>query len=233
MKLLKHFDFVNQEELDLDFWNIQVGEKWANEELQHYVDKKENLYFNNGLVIKATMNNGIYESSRINTKGKFFFKYGKIEFLAKVSKGIGTWPAIWMMSEESKYGSWPKSGEIDIMEHVGRDIDKVFLCLHTETHNHRNDKQYFTDYFQKGLSDDFHTYSINWDSSSITYFIDNIEIIKYTKGEKNFDASVKGWPFDEDFYLILNLAIGGKFGGTVDDSSFPQEFIIKDIKVYQ
>ena len=179
------------------------------------------------------MKNNVYESSRINTKGKFFFKYGRIDVIAQVPKGVGTWPAIWMLSEEDKYGHWPNSGEIDILEHVGRDIDNAFLCLHTELHNHKFDTQYYATHYQKGLSSGFHTYSIDWKENSITYFIDDVEIVKYTKGQDGFDSTVKGWPFDEYFYLILNLAIGGKFGGDVDNNSFPQQFIIKDIKIFQ
>jgi len=233
MKLYKHFDFSNEKSLDLSLWNIEVGKKWANNELQHYVDSDENLYFDNGLVINATLKNGIYESTRINTKNKFFFKYGRIDVVAKVPKGIGTWPAIWMLSEENKYGRWPNSGEIDIMEHVGRDIDNLFLCLHTESHNHRYDTQYSKEYYSKGISDDFQTYSIDWVEDSITYYVNNKLIVKYERGKDGFDSSHKGWPFNENFFLILNLAIGGKFGGEVNDSDFPQQFIIKDIKIFR
>ncbi len=233
MKLLKHFDFSNDTELDLNYWNIEVGDRWANAEKQHYVNTKENLYFDDGLVINATLKDGIYDSTRLNTKGKFFFKYGRIDIIAKVPKGRGTWPALWMMSEESKYGHWPNSGEIDIMEHIGNDLDNTFLCLHTEVHNHKLNTQYHTDYFLEGMSDNFHTYSIDWNSSSITYLINNKEIIKYTKGKDGYDSSPKGWPFDENFYLIMNLAIGGHKGGEIDNSSFPQKFIIKDIKIFQ
>lgn len=232
MKLIKHFDFQNDTSLDENFWNIQVGEKWANNELQQYVNTDENLFFRDGLVIKATLKDNIYKSTRINTRHKFFFKYGRIDISAKVPKGVGTWPALWMMSENHEYGSWPKSGEIDIMEHVGRDQNNLFLCLHTESYNHRNNDQYYKEYYLEGASDDFHVYSIIWDDESITYLIDDKEVCKYNKFDKE-DSSNKGWPFNQDFFLIMNLAIGGKFGGPVDDSIFPVEFIIKDIKIYK
>ena len=235
MKLLKHFDFSKDIELDKTSWNVEVGEKWANNEFQHYVDKKENLFFKDGLVINGTFKNGVYESSRINTKGKFFFKYGRIDVIAKVPSGKGTWPAVWMMPEESKYGHWPRSGEIDILEHIGNDIDNAFLCLHTKTHNHRNRRnlQYHTDYTLTGMTENFHTYSIDWNENSITYIIDDLEIVKYTKGQPGYDPSPAGWPFDENFYIILNLALGGGKGGPIDNDSFPQQFIIKDIKIFQ
>lgn len=232
MKLLKHYDFVNNTESSLEDWNIQVGERWANNEKQHYVNKQENLHFDNGLVLKATYKDGVYESARLNTKHKFFYKYGRIEFIAKVPKGKGTWPALWMMSEESKFGHWPRSGEIDVMEHVGNELDNLFLAIHTETYNHRMPTQYHTNYYQKGLTDDFHKYSQLWNKSEIIYYVDDVEVAKYTKGQDGFDTSHKGWPFDEDFYLLMNLAIGGR-GGKIDNDCFPQEFIIKDIKIYQ
>lgn len=233
MKLVKHFDFSNSTELDLNDWNINIGEKWSNNELQHYVNKPKNLYFEDGLVIQGTFENGIYESARINTKGKFFFKYGRIDVRVVFPKGIGTWPAVWMMSEESKYGHWPKSGEIDIVEHVGRNLDNVILCLHTESHNHKMKSNYFKSYSEKNLSDHENTFSILWSEDSITYLINSQEIVKYERGQNGFDPSHKGWPFNENFYLIINLALGGGLGGPIDDSCFPQKFIIKDIKIYQ
>ena len=232
MKLIKQYNFVSDMEINREEWSIQVGEKWANNEKQQYVDSIENLFFDDGMHIKATLKDGIIKSSRISTKNKFKFKYGKIDIVAKVPKGKGTWPALWMMPQENKYGHWPKSGEIDIMEHVGRNEDEVFLCLHTETYNHRNSEQYYFETKVDGATDDFHKYSIDWDEESITYYIDDKQIIKYTKYDKA-DSSHKGWPFDQEFILIINMAIGGKFGGAVDDSIFPVEFRIKDIKVFQ
>jgi beta-glucanase (GH16 family) len=179
MKLLKHFDFTNDVELDLNYWNVRVGDKWANNELQHYVDKSNNLYFDDGLVIQGTLKNGVYESSRIDTKGKLFFKYGRIVVKVKLPKGIGTWPAVWLMSEESKYGRWPRSGEIDLVEHVGRKHDNVFFCLHTEAHNHRSGDYYYKDYQEVGLSDNINTFSLLWEENTITYYVNDKEIVQY------------------------------------------------------
>lgn len=231
-KLIKHYDFTNETNLHESEWNIAVGDKWANEELQHYVNDPKNLFFDNGLVIRATKENSVYHSARINTKDKFSFQYGKIDIVAQVPKGRGTWPALWMLSQENRYGHWPRSGEIDIMEHVGRNEDVVFLCLHTEAYNHRHSEQYYFETKIEEATTKFHTYSIEWDSESITYFVDDQLMVQYNKHDKP-DTSHRGWPFDQEFYLIINLAIGGKFGGPVDDSIFPVDFIIKDIKVYQ
>lgn len=233
MKLIKHYDFSNQKNLNRDDFNVKVGEKWHNFELQHYIDSEETLFFDDGLVIKAIKKNGHYKSARIDTKGKFSFKYGKVEAIFKVPKGKGTWPAIWLYPVENKYGFWPKSGEIDIMEHVGRDLDKVFCCLHSELYNHKEGSEYFDEKKVEGFSDDFQKITLVWDEKKISYLLNDEEIATYHKGQDGRDTSPKGWPFDEEFFLIINMAIGGKFGGEVDDSIFPQEFIVKDIKIYQ
>ena len=231
-RLIKHYDFTKMNKLPESDFNIQTGDKWANAELQHYVDSPENLFFRDGLVIKATHTDGIYRSARINTRNKFSYKYGRIEIIAKLPKGKGTWPALWLMSQEQKYGHWPKSGEIDIVEHVGRNLDTVFLCLHTEAYNHTRNEQYYYEEKLPGITDGFHKFTLDWDEDNIIYYIDDKEMVRYNKYDKS-DQSHRGWPFDQNFFIIINMAIGGKFGGHVDDSIFPQEFIVKDIKVYQ
>ncbi len=233
MKLYKHFDFTKDQELNRNDWNVSVGKKWANNEVQQYTDSKDTLYFNNGLVLRAINDNGVIKSARINTKSKVFFKHGKIEFTCKVPKGKGTWPAVWMMPEIAKHGQWPKSGEIDLLEHTANDMDKFYACLHTEGYNHKNGLPYDTRFLVKGLSDDFQTYGFDWDENKVTYYLNGKEMVTYTKGENDRDTTHVGWPFNEDFYFILNLAVGGMFGGEVDYSCFPQEFIIKEIKVFK
>lgn len=230
--LIKHYDFTKMTSLPDSDFIILVGEKWPNNELQEYVDSSDNLFFDNGLVIKATFKDGKYRSARISTRGKFAFKYGKVEIIAKLPKGKGTWPALWMMSQSAPYGRWPRSGEIDIMEHVGRKPGNVFMCLHTEAYNHRMDSEYYFENHIDGVMDDFHKYAIDWSADRITYYIDDLEQVSYSRFDKE-DQTHRGWPFDHEFFLIINLAIGGIFGGDVDDSIFPTEFIIKDIKVYQ
>lgn len=234
MKLLKHFDFSNDKSLDRNYWNVAVGEKWANNEIQQYVDSEDNIFFDqDGLHLRAINDQGVIKSARINTKDKFYFQHGKIEFTCKVPKGKGTWPAVWMMPQENKFGYWPKSGEIDLLEHTANDMDKFYACLHTEKYNHRNGKPYDTRIKVEGLSDDFQTYGFIWTEDYVIYQLNGKDMVKYEKGQNGWDTSPAGWPFNEDFYIILNLAIGGMFGGKVDYDSFPQDFIIKDIKVYQ
>lgn len=232
MKLIRHYDFTKMTELNIDDWNVEVGDKWSNNELQHYTNSPENIYFDNGLVIKGTYDGTTYKSARINSKGKFSFKYGKIEFIAKVPVGQGTWPALWMMPEENVYGHWPKSGEIDIMEHVGRDLNNLFLCLHTEEYNHSKDTALHTEYYLHNATSHFHKYGLLWNKDEISYIIDDKLVVTYNIKDLQ-NQTHEGWPFDQLFYPIINLAIGGKFGGPVDNSIFPVEFVIKDLKVWQ
>lgn len=232
MKKTLKIDFTKEQSLNPDIWNISVGKRWHNKELQRYTDKDKNLFFNEeGLVIQATYENGIYESARINTKDKFFFKYGRGEIVAKVPSGKGTWPALWMMPQGNTYGRWPKSGEIDIMEHVGNEKDMLYLCIHTEAYNHTKKAQYYYTVQKENIADQFHTYGFEWDENSFTYFIDGKKEHTYKKGEDNRIKDETGWPFNQPFYLITNLAIGGTLGGNVDSTCFPQQFIIKSIKI--
>lgn len=230
--LIKHFDFQNQDALDTTYWTIATGGKWANNELQIYTDKKTNLLFENGLVIKATYINNKYYSARIHTKEKFSLKYGRLEITFKVPKGKGTWPAIWMMPVHNEYGRWPKSGEIDIMEHTANKLDEPFFCLHTEKYNHTGTEAYKKVKNIPGFSDEFNKIVLDWEEDKITYILNDEHIATYTRGMNGLDSTHKGWPFDQEFYLIINLAIGGTFGGKVDNKCFPQEFIIKDIKIF-
>jgi len=233
MKLVKHFDFTKMDRLDPDEWNIAVGDKWANNELQRYTDKPKNLFFDDGLVLRATYEDGIYESARVNTRGKFAFTYGRIDITAKLPGGQGTWPALWMLSDDFRYGHWPKSGEIDIMEHVGRRPEDVYMCLHTEKYNHKRGSEYETIQHVDGILDGFHTFSILWEPDSITYFIDDVERVRYQKGEDDRATDRAGWPFDHPFHIIMNLAVGGTLGRKPDPAVFPREFRIKEIKIHQ
>jgi len=225
-------DFRKEQKLDLNVWNIAVGEKWANNEAQQYTDLNENIFFNQeGLVLQATKENDIIRSARIHTRDKFFFQYGKGEIVAKVPSGKGTWPALWMMPQNNEFGHWPKSGEIDIMEHTGNKKDLLYLCIHTEKYNHIREDQYFYTVQKNNIVDQFHTYGFEWTPDSITYFIDGIKEHTYIKGEGEKDSSHKGWPFNQPFYLIMNLAIGGTLGGQIDMDMFPQQFVIQSINI--
>ncbi len=222
-----------------EHWNIEVaGHGGGNAELQYYVDKEDTVFVKDGMLHivakKEPYMGKEYTSAKLLTYGKHSIQYGKVEVEAKLPKGKGTWPAIWMLPNSFKVGnSWPGCGEIDIMEHIGRVQDSVHFSLHTGTYNFRNNDTQFTSVKHiENVSDSFHTYGIEWDEKRIKFTIDDEECAQFTKGERE-DVSESGWPFDQPFYLILNLAIGGHWGGEVDDSTLPWVMNVKSVRVYK
>lgn len=223
----------SQSFLDLKHWNYELGDGcpdlcgWGNKEYQHYT--KENVFVRDEkLVIKATKKNDQYLSGRITTKDKIEFQYGTVEVKAKLPQGLGVWPAIWMLGHDIDDNYWPNCGEIDIMEYVGRMPGKIHTTLHTKDSygTSKNTKITSIDEIEKG----FHVYKMEWSENQIQFFVDNEIVYTFKPEEKTPEV----WPFDKPFYLILNLAVGGYFGGfEVDDAIFPQEFIIDYIKVYK
>ncbi len=209
---------------------------WGNNEAQWYnVANPENTFVNNGN-LKITAKNEPcsgkqYSSGRITTKGKGDWKYCKVEVRAKLPVGKGTWPAIWMLSSAGTYGSWPKSGEIDIMEHVGYDPDLIHSTVHTEKYNHVKGTQVGKAVELKTSSTQFHIYTTEWDENEIRSYLDGKLYFSFQKENSGFGA----WPFDQDFHLILNLAIGGGWGGRqgIDNSIFPHTFEIDYVRVFQ
>lgn len=216
-------------------WNYDTGGSgFGNEEAQFYTkDRLENARVENGkLIIEARRENRDdkkYTSARLLTKGKFSFQYGTVEVRAKLPKGRGTWPAIWMMSEDMK--KWPDDGELDIMEHVGYHQGYIHASVHTKKYNHVLHTQKTDTLFVKDASDKFHVYKADWSPEKIEVYIDNQKFFTYENKEKSFEA----WPFDKPYFIILNLAIGGFWGGKegIDDTIFPQKFEIDYVRVYQ
>jgi beta-glucanase (GH16 family) len=219
--------------LDTLVWNYELGNGcpnlcgWGNNERQEYT--KTNHQLTDGkLTISALKEGSRYTSTRITTAGKKEFLYGRIEAKAKIPQGHGIWPAFWMLGSNIKQVGWPKCGEIDILEYIGKEPHKVFTSLHTqESHGQTiNTQKTIIDNVEQG----YHIYAVDWDADKISFYIDDREVYVYqpqTKNENN-------WPFMQPFYIILNLAIGGNFGGPeVDDAIFPQQFTIDYIKVYQ
>ena len=221
------------DQLDLSSWNYDLGDGcpnlcgWGNNERQIYAEK--NVILRDGhLVITATKNGNLYESGKITTKKKIEFQYGTVEVRAKLPKGHGLWPAIWMLGNDIDTNRWPGCGEIDMMEYVGKEPGVIHTTLHTPASygSSVNTKRTVID----GIEDDFHIYKTEWTENAIEFYIDNKKVYSFSPQEKN----AKTWPYDKPFYFILNLAIGGNFGGPeVDDSIFPQEFIIDYVKIYR
>ena len=217
-------------------WDYDVGDHgWGNNELQYYskADLRNARIENGVLIIEAVTDPSHpkgYSSAKLVTRGNSSWQYGYIEVRAKLPQGRGTWPAIWMLPRESRYGGWPKDGEIDIMEHVGYDPGKVHGTVHTEAFNHTIGTQKGGQTIVPNFSADFHTYAIDWRAERIDFFIDGLKYFSF----ENTGGDYKEWPFDQPFYLILNVAVGGNWGGAqgVDANIWPQRMEVDYVRVY-
>ncbi|CAM1344972.1 glycoside hydrolase family 16 protein [Tenacibaculum amylolyticum] len=231
-KLIFNEEF-NEAELNTTIWNYDLGDGcpnlcgWGNNERQLYT--KQNVIVKDGsLIIKASKKDSLYFSGKIHTKGKLEFTYGKVEVRAKLPKGHGLWPAIWMLGNDIDTNIWPNCGEIDIMEYVGREPHTIYTSLHNAS-SFGN-----TIHSQKTkiptIEEGFHVYEMEWTKEAIIFYIDKKKVYTYAPINKN----EKNWPYSKPFYLIINMAIGGNFGGPeVDDTIFPEDFIIDYVKVYE
>lgn len=234
-KLIWSDEFNGKGLPDPSKWNYDVGGNgFGNNEAQFYtLNRPENARMENGnLVIEARKEkwkNNSYTSARLLTKGKFSFQYGTVEVRARLPKGRGTWPAIWMMSENMK--KWPDDGELDIMEHVGFNQGYIHASVHTQKYNHIRGTQKTDTLFVKDVSERFHVYKAVWTPEKIDVYVDDMKFFTYENKEKVYEA----WPFDQPCFIILNLAIGGFWGGKegIDDGVFPQKYYIDYVRVYQ
>ncbi len=227
---------------DTKHWNYDLGDGcpnvcgWGNNELEYYTQDPKNVRVENGkLIIEARredLGGKPYTSTRIASKSKGDWLYGRIEVKAKIPRGKGTWPAIWMLSTDWKYGGWPASGEIDIMEHVGFDPGVIHGTIHTETYNHGKGTQKEGKTTVLDCMDEFHVYAINWTQDKMDFFVDNK---LYHSVANNPREDYKGWPFDQRFHLIMNVAVGGNWGGKegVDENIWPQRMEVDYVRVYQ
>ncbi len=220
-------------------WNYDVGGSgWGNNELQYYTDT-DNAYVEDGFLTitakKETYNKLDYTSARMITKNKGDWLYGKVEVRAKLPSGRGTWPAIWMLPTDWKYGGWPRSGEIDIMEHVGYDMGHIHGTIHTNAYNHIKGTQVGKSVVRDDASEAFYTYTLEWLPDKIKIYIDDSLYFVYKPSNMINCPSEEEWPFDQRFHLLLNIAVGGNWGGAngVDESIFPQEMVVDYVRVYQ
>ena len=220
---------------DLKKWSfVTGGDGFGNNELQFYTENRtENARMENGNLIiearKEKWENNQYSSAKLITQKTFPFQYGSVEVRAKLPKGKGTWPAIWMMSENMK--EWPDDGEIDIMEHVGFNEGFIHASIHTKKYNHILNTQKTDTIFVKSATEKFHVYRLDWTPEKIEAFVDDEKYFSTTNTEKTYEA----WPFDQNFYLILNQAVGGNWGGKegIDESIYPQNFYIDYVRIYK
>ena len=227
--------------LNTDDWSYEIGNGdggWGNQELQYYLS--ENTTVANGLLTiearKESYSGFDYTSSRIKTEHKKFFKYGRIDIRAKMPKGQGIWPALWMLGENFSTVSWPYSGEIDIMEMVGGDGAKdstTHGTIHWDPNNCGGAYCPANVGGEKTLSsgrlaDDFHVFSIDWTKESITWLLDGVSF------HSELITSSDRTEFHEDFFFIFNVAVGGKWPGNPNSSTqFPQQMQVDYIRVFQ
>lgn len=234
-KLIWNDEFNRKGLPDSTKWNYDHGGSgFGNEEAQFYTKKRlENARVKKGKLIiearKEDWKEKKYTSARLLTKGKFSLQYGTVEVRAKLPKGRGTWPAIWMLSEKMR--KWPNDGEIDIMEHVGYNQGHIHASAHTKDHKKKINTQKTDTIIVKDASEKFHVYKMNWTPEKIEVYVDNKKFFTCINEEKTYDA----WAFDQPYFIILNLAIGGSWGGIkgIDDTIFPQKYYIDYVRVYK
>ena len=224
-------------------WDYEVGGGgWGNNEQQYYTSqRKENARVENGkLIIEARQEQWIgrdYTSARLVSKGKGDWTYGRFEAKAKLPFGAGTWPAIWMMPSLNSYGrSWPTNGEIDLMEHVGFDSNVVHATVHTGMYNHSIGTQKTEKISVPTATSAYNVYAIEWTPEEIRWYVnDNLYFTFKNERLSNANADFRQWPFDKPFYLILNIAVGGNWGGQrgIDKSIWPQRLEVDYVRVYQ
>jgi beta-glucanase (GH16 family) len=223
-------------------WNYDMGDGcpnvcgWGNNEEEYYTNDPKNVRVENGNLIieahKEAKGGKNFTSTRIISKFKGDWLYGRIEVRAKLPKGRGTWPAIWMLSTDWKYGGWPESGEIDIMEHVGYDPGVIHGTLHSDKYNHIKQTQQEGKITVADAQEAFHVYAVDWSKDKIDFYVDDK---KYHTVARNPSDDFHGWPFDQRFHLIMNVAVGGNWGGAkgVDESIWPQRMEVDYVRIYQ
>jgi beta-glucanase (GH16 family) len=215
-------------------WAYETGAGgWGNNELENYTaNRLENARVDSGnLIIEArndNYQNSQYSSVRMHSIGTGNWTYGRFEIRAKLPSGQGTWPALWMMPTNSPYGGWPSCGEIDIMEEVGSDPNMIHFSLHCNKYNFTIGTQKTAVMKADSAQTKFHVYAMNWYADSIRGFVDDSCYFKFNNEHLGWQT----WPWDNPFHFIFNIAIGGGWGGAVDNSIFPTRMYVDYAKVY-
>ncbi len=222
-------DEFNEASLDTSSWSYETGQNgWGNNELEDYTYGKNVQVKNGYLSIIARKENSQYTSGRICTRDKRVFTYGLVEIRAKLPWGTGTWPALWMLGADEKTVGWPSCGELDIMEHVGKQPGYIHCSLHDLSGYGAT--PYTGVIYLKNPFTRYHLYAMEWTKQYIRYFVDGHVVYEYNPDQK----TAANWPFDKPFYFIFNIAIGGGWGGPkVDDTIFPQTMKVDYVRIYQ
>jgi beta-glucanase (GH16 family) len=249
------YDEFNGSSLDTSKWTYAIGNGcpincgWGNNEREYYTSDTANVFLKDGNLVLRALYKPNYENSgsdftsgKVTTQGKFDHKYGRYEARMKLSTGRGTWPAFWLLPTKNEYGPWPTSGEIDIMEFQGHDPYTVSGTVHYGNlwPNNKYDGNVYS-VLDSAFNESFHTFALEWDSISMRFFVDNHLFkteVKNPSSLKPLSNNAVKWPWDKEFFMILNLAIGGNLSGNLStaqilaETTFPQSILIDYVRVY-
>jgi beta-glucanase (GH16 family) len=238
-KLVWYDEFMYQGRPDPSKWGYDIGGGgWGNDELEYYTDNLDNAYVEDGnLIIVAkkeeTYDAYNYTSARLVTSNKGDWTYGRFYIRAKLPNvhGNGTWPAIWMLPTDWEGEVWPNVGELDIMEQVSYDPQVIHGSIHCHDYNWPNGTQVTEVIEVKTATEEYHVYAMEWNEQEIKYYVDNQNYFIFKNNQNGTDS----WPFTHDFHLLLNIAVGGLWGGDygVDDAIFPAKMYIDYVRVCQ
>lgn len=231
LKLVWSDEFTKSGVPDSTNWTYDIGtgwNGWGNNELQVYTKETKNVVVSDGkLKITAVKENGKWTSARLKSQGKRSWKYGRIVFSAKLPTGKGTWPALWLLGESITSEGWPGCGEIDVMEHVGRNPGIVQCALHTRSsHGDTMNKESTS---LPTFSTDFHEFQLDWTEEKLEVSVDGKVFYTYAPSDKDEN----NWPFNNPFFLIMNVAIGGGLGGPVDETLQSATMEVDYVRVYE
>jgi beta-glucanase (GH16 family) len=228
--------------IDNTKWILETGGNgWGNQELEYYTTRSENSFQQGGnLVIKALQEkyagaDGVtrdYTSARLKTAGKFSKKYGRFEARIKIPRGQGIWPAFWMLGDDIDKIGWPKCGEIDIMENIGKEPSLVHGTIHGPGYSgDKGPSSPFALPDNARFADDFHVYAVEWEPRAIRFYVD--DHLYSTRTPAELPAGAK-WVYDHPFFLLLNVAVGGSWPGNPDATTqFPQTMLVDYVRVYK
>ena len=230
-------DEFDGDEIDSDVWCYDIGgHGWGNNELQHYTDRGTNSFQTQGYMFiearEEKFGENDYTSARLLSRDKMEFKYGRVDIRAKLPKGKGIWPALWMLGGNFDEIGWPRCGEIDIMELIGSQPNVVHGTVHFYGSSNTNESDGKSTFLTGGeeFSDEFHVFSVVWNEDYIEWRLDGVRFHSIVPDDLNGGD----WPFNEEFFLIMNVAVGGNWPGSPNASTvFPQQMLIDYVRLYQ
>lgn len=227
-------EFEKPGALDTTRWNFQVGPSTVNGEAEYYSNSINNVKIADGnlyiIARKENMGGRSYTSGRINTENKGYWTYGRFEIKAKLPGGKGSWPAFWMLGHEcDKHGGWPNCGELDIAEYAGKNPNVVNSTLHDQNFNYKLKNNPHGSATLSDVSNEFHVYALEWFKDRVDFYMDTAKVLTF----KNTGKGAGDWPYFNPQYIILNEALGGGYGGTIDNAIFPTQWVIDYVRVYK